>query len=352
MIRASFESDYNNGCLPEILRRLSETNDEKSSGYGFDPYTERAKDRIRKACDMTEAEVHFLVGGTQTNATAIDSLLRGCEGVLSVDTGHINVHESGAVEAFGHKVLVLPGIDGGKMAASQINDYMRKFLADETYPHMVQPGMVYITLPTELGALYSRKELADIYTVCQQYGLRLYVDGARLGYGLMAEGNDIDLPFLAHHCDAFYIGGTKVGALLGEALIYTNTRAPKYIFTIIKRHGALLAKGRVLGLQFDTLFTDDLYFRVSRHAIDMAQALRRVFAKHGLSLGIDSPTNQQFVILSKEQKQRLAEEIAFEIWEPLPNDHLLCRFVTCWATTEADIVALDEALAHILEVNT
>lgn len=352
MIRASFESDYNNGCLPEILRRLSETNDEKSSGYGFDPYTERAKERIRKACDMTEAEVHFLVGGTQTNATAIDSLLQGCEGVLSVDTGHINVHESGAVEAFGHKVLVVPGIDGGKMAASQIDDYMRKFLADETYPHMVQPGMVYITLPTELGALYSCKELADIYAVCQQYGLRLYVDGARLGYGLMAEGNDIDLPFLAHHCDAFYIGGTKVGALLGEALVYTNTRAPKYIFTIIKRHGALLAKGRVLGLQFDTLFTDDLYFRVSRHAIDMAQALRRVFAKHGLSLGIDSPTNQQFVILSKEQKQRLAEEIAFEIWEPLPNDHLLCRFVTCWATTEADIAALDEALAHILEVNT
>lgn len=352
MIRASFESDYNNGCLPEILRRLSETNDEKASGYGFDPYTERAKDRIRKACDMTEAEVHFLVGGTQTNATAIDSLLQGCEGVLSVDTGHINVHESGAVEAFGHKVLVLPGIAGGKMAASQIDDYMRKFLADETYPHMVQPGMVYITLPTELGALYSRKELADIYTVCQQYGLRLYVDGARLGYGLMAEGNDIDLTFLAHHCDAFYIGGTKVGALLGEALVYTNTRAPKYIFTIIKRHSALLAKGRVLGLQFDTLFTDDLYFRVSRHAIDMAQALRKVFAKHGLSLGIDSPTNQQFVILSKEQKQRLAEEIAFEIWEPLPNDHLLCRFVTCWATTEADIAALDEALAHILEVNT
>lgn len=351
MIRASFESDYNNGCLPEILRRLSETNDEKSSGYGFDPYTERAKDRIRKACDMTEAEVHFLVGGTQTNATAIDSLLQGCEGVLSVNTGHINVHESGAVEAFGHKVLVLPGIAGGKMAASQINDYMRKFLADETYPHMVQPGMVYITLPTELGALYSRKELADIYTVCQQYGLRLYVDGARLGYGLMAEGNDIDLPFLAHHCDVFYIGGTKVGALLGEALVYTNTRAPKYIFTIIKRHGALLAKGRVLGLQFDTLFTDDLYFRVSRHAIDMAQALRKVFAKHGLSLGIDSPTNQQFVILSKEQKQRLAEEIAFEIWEPLPNDHLLCRFVTCWATTEADIAALDEALKRTLAAN-
>ena len=348
----SFACDYMEGTHPAILQKLVETNLEKTGGYGLDPYCDAAKEKIKAACGCPEGEVFFLVGGTQTNATAIDSLLQGCEGVLSVDTGHINVHESGAVEAFGHKVLVLPGIAGGKMAASQIDDYMRKFLADKTYPHMVQPGMVYITLPTELGALYSRKELADIYTVCQQYGLRLYVDGARLGYGLMAEGNDIDLPFLAHHCDAFYIGGTKVGALLGEALVYTNTRAPKYIFTIIKRHGALLAKSRVLGLQFDTLFTDDLYFRVSRHAIDMAQALRRVFAKHGLSLGIDSPTNQQFVILSKEQKQQLAEEIAFEIWEPLSDDRLLCRFVTCWATTESDIVALDEALAHILEVNT
>lgn len=301
MIRASFESDYNNGCLPEILRRLSETNDEKSSGYGFDPYTERAKDRIRKACDMTEAEVHFLVGGTQTNATAIDSLLQGCEGVLSVDTGHINVHESGAVEAFGHKVLVLPGIAGGKMAASQINDYMRKFLADETYPHMVQPGMVYITLPTELGALYSRKELADIYTVCQQYGLRLYVDGARLGYGLMAEGNDIDLPFLAHHCDAFYIGGTKVGALLGEALVYTNTRAPKYIFTIIKRHGALLAKGRVLGLQFDTLFTDASTFA----SLDMRSTWPKHCERSSPSMACPSAsTHQPTSSLSSSPKNR------------------------------------------------
>lgn len=349
MIKASFESDYNNGCLPEILQRMAETNAEKCSGYGFDPYTERAKAKIRQACGMEEAEVYFLVGGTQTNATAIDSLLQGCEGALTADTGHINVHESGAVEAFGHKVIALPGDEGGKITARQIDEYMRQFHADETWPHMVQPGMVYITLPTELGALYSRAELEAIYAVCRQHGLRLYVDGARLGYGLMAEGCDIDLPFLAHHCDAFYIGGTKVGALLGEALVYTRVRAPKYVFTIIKRHGALLAKGRVLGLQFDTLFTDNLYFRVSRHAIRMAGKLREVFAKHGLRVGIDSPTNQQFVVLTPRQKELLMREIAFEVWSPTADGRLLCRFVTCWATTEADIVALDEALGRLAQ---
>ena len=350
MARISFESDYDNGCLPEILRRLSESNDEKASGYGFDPYTVRARERIRKACDMEEAEVYFLVGGTQTNATAIDSLLEGCEGVLSAETGHINVHEAGAVEAFGHKVLVLPGDKGGKISASQIDQYMRRFLDDETYPHMVQPSMVYITLPTELGALYSRKELEDIYAVCRRHGLRLYVDGARLGYALTADGNDIDLPFLARHCDAFYIGGTKVGALLGEALVYTrNMRPPRHIFTIIKRHGALLAKGRVLGLQFDVLFTDKLYFRVSRHAIDMAKALREVFIKHRLPLQFDSPTNQQFVILTPRQKELLMQDVAFEVWEQLADGRLVCRFVTSWATTKADIAAIDEALGRILQ---
>ena len=347
MIKASFESDYNNGCLPEILRRLSETNDEKCSGYGFDPYTERAKEKIRAACGMAEAEVYFLVGGTQTNATAIDSLLQGCEGVLTAETGHINVHEAGAVEAFGHKVLVLPGDQGGKITAQQVDEYMRKFHADETWPHMVQPGMVYITLPTELGALYSRSELAAIYDVCRRHELYLYVDGARLGYGLMAEGCDLDLPFLARHCDVFYIGGTKVGAMLGEALVYTNTRAPKYVFTIIKRHGALLAKGRMLGLQFDTLFTENFYFRVARHAIDMAKRLRMVFEKHGLRMAIASPTNQQFVILTPQQKEKLMREIAFEVWDSMEDGRLLCRFVTCWATTEADINALDEALGRL-----
>ena len=347
MKKASFESDYDNGCLPEILQRLTTTNNERTSGYGADPYTERAKAPIRAACEMEEADVHFLVGGTQTNATAIDSLLQGYEGVITAESGHINVHESGAIEAFGHKVLTLPSAEGGKLTAEQIAEYMERFLADETYPHMVQPGMVYITFPTELGALYSRQELADIYATCRRYELRLYIDGARLGYGLMADGNDIDLPYLAHHCDVFYIGGTKVGALLGEALIYTGTRAPKHIFTIIKRHGALLAKGRLLGLQFDTLFSDKLYFRVSRHAIEMAKAVREVLAKHGLPTVGNSPTNQQFVLLTPTQQQQLLQEVAFEVWERRTDGLLLCRFVTSWATTEADITTLDKALSKL-----
>ena len=347
MRKASFESDYDNGCLPEILHRLATTNEERASGYGADPYTERAKARIRAACEMEEADIHFLVGGTQTNATAIDALLRGYEGVLTADTGHINVHESGAVEAFGHKVLALPGAEGGKLTAEQIAEYMDKFLSDETYPHMVQPGMVYITFPTELGALYSRQELTDIYATCRRYDLRLYIDGARLGYGLMADGNDIDLPYLAHHCDMFYIGGTKVGALLGEALVFTHTRAPKPIFTIIKRHGAVLAKGRVLGLQFDTLFSDNLYFRVSRHAIEMAKAVKQLFMKHGLPIVGNSPTNQQFVLLTPTQQQQLLQQVAFEVWERHDDGLLTCRFVTSWATTEADIATLDEALSQL-----
>ena len=348
MIRASFESDYNNGCLPEILRRLSETNDEKASGYGFDPYTEMAKERIRKACDMTEAEVHFLVGGTQTNATAIDSLLQGCEGVLSVDTGHINVHESGAVEAFGHKVLVLPGIAGGKMAASQIDDYMRKFLADETYPHMVQPGMVYISMPTEFGMVYTKEELTAIYSTCQKYDLRLFIDGARLGYGLVSEACDYDLPFLASHCDVFYIGGTKVGAMMGEAVVFSGMKAPKYFFTNVKRHGALLAKGRMLGIQFDTLFTDQLYFNISRHAITMATRIRSIFQKHGIAIAYDSPTNQQFVVLSPTLYDALSKKVAFEIWERKSDTEIICRFVTSWATKEEELDELDHIL-HTLK---
>lgn len=342
----SFESDYNNGAVPEILKRLTDTNDEKSSGYGFDDYTASAAKKIRSLCGMPQADVFFLVGGTQTNATVIDSLLQGCEGVVSADTGHINVHESGAVEAFGHKVLSLPSKDS-KLYANELEEYLRQFHADENHPHMVQPGMVYITLPTEMGLLYNRKELADIYAVCQRYHIFLYVDGARLGYGLCSEANDLDTPFLASHCDVFYIGGTKVGALFGEAVVYTNTRAPRYIFTIIKRHGALLAKGRVLGLQFDTLFTDNLYFRISRHADGMAVRLKEIFAKHGLQMPVDSPTNQQFVTLTTQQKEALMREVKFEVWQPVGDDRLLCRFVTSWATTGHDLEVLDAALTKI-----
>lgn len=339
----SFESDYNNGAVPEILHRLIETNDEKSSGYGFDKYTQSAKEKIRKLCGMPEAEVYFLVGGSQTNTTVIDSLLQGCEGVICTGTGHINVHESGAVEAFGHKVLALPSKDS-KLHAKQLEDYLKAFYEDETYPHMVQPGMVYITFPTELGALYSRQELSDLYDVCKKYHLYLFVDGARLGYGMMSKENDIDMKFLASHCDVFYIGGTKVGAFFGEAVVYTNTRAPKYIFTIIKRHGALLAKGRIAGLQFDTLFTDNLYFRISQHAIDKAMQLKQLFMDHGFKMAYDSPTNQQFVVLPKKVKEALMKKVLFEVWAPIDDDNLVCRFVTSWATTDEDIKVLKEAL--------
>lgn len=339
----SFESDYNNGAAPEILQRLIETNDEKSSGYGYDEYTKSAADKIQKLCGMPEADVYFLIGGTQTNSTVIDSLLQGYEGVVCASSGHINVHESGAVEAFGHKVISLSSKDS-KLYAYDLEKYFSQFYADETYPHMVQPGMVYITFPTELGSLYSRKELADIYDVCKRYHKYLYVDGARLGYALASPQNDIDLPFLASHCDVFYIGGTKVGAMFGEAVVYTNVRASKYIFTIIKRHGALLAKGRMLGIQFDTLFTDDLYFRISKHAIEMAENLKEAFARHGRQMAFDSPTNQQFIVLTGEEKDNLMKDILFEVWEPQGDDKFLCRFVTSWATTEHDLKVLDKSL--------
>lgn len=342
----SFETDYNNGAVPEILQRLLATNDEKTTGYGFDSYCESAKAKIRKACGCPSAEIYFLIGGSQTNSTVIDALTLGCEGAIAPKTGHINVHESGAVEAFGHKVLVIPS-DGSKLTAAGINEYMTAFLADDTYKHMVQPKVVYLTFPTEYGAIYSRKELEEIYSVCRKFDLYLYVDGARLGYGLMSLQSDVDLPFLASHCDAFYIGGTKVGAMFGEAVVFTNISAPKHFFTTIKRHGALLAKGRMLGLQFDTLFTDDLYFRISRHAIEKAEAIKEIFRKHDIPMAFDSPTNQQFVILTKEQRERLMKDVAFEIWEPTADGRLVCRFVTSWATTDAEVQALDQALAAL-----
>lgn len=238
----SFESDYNNGCTPEILRRLADTNDDRTSGYGSDPYCQSAIRRIREAVQMTDADVFFLIGGTQTNATVIDSLLMGCEAVITVETGHIAVHESGAVEAFGHKVITLPAVDS-KLTAATLDRFMDTFTADETASHMVQPGMVYVSMPTELGMVYTRSELASLYEACRRHQLRLYIDGARLGYGLMSDACDYDLPFLARHCDVFYIGGTKVGAMFGEAVVFTGISAPKYFFTTVKRHGALLAKG-------------------------------------------------------------------------------------------------------------
>ena len=343
----SFESDYNNGMLPEILNALGTTNKEKTSGYGFDPYSEAAKEKIREAIDNKNADVFFLVGGTQTNTTVIDSVLMGCEGVIGVDTAHIEVHESGAVEACGHKVITLPG-ENSKLSANTLSAYMETFLADETHPHMVQPGMVYISMPTEFGMVYTKEELTAIYATCQQYGLRLFIDGARLGYGLVSEACDYDLPFLASHCDVFYIGGTKVGAMMGEAVVFSGMKAPKYFFTNVKRHGALLAKGRMLGIQFDTLFTDQLYFNISRHAITMATRIRSIFQKHGIAIAYDSPTNQQFVVLSPTLYDALSKKVAFEIWERKSDTEIICRFVTSWATKEEELDELDHIL-HTLK---
>jgi threonine aldolase len=335
----SFECDYNNGAHPDVLHHLCETNDQQSLTYGFDTWTESAKEKIRKACATPDADIAFLVGGTQSNATVIDGLLQSYEGVIAAECGHINVHEAGAIEASGHKVITLPE-HIGLLHADDLDHYMALLTADESCEHIAQPGMVYLSFPSEYGTLYTARQLADIYQTCQKYGLKLYVDGARLGYGLMAKGNDVTLPYLAQHCDAFYIGGTKVGALCGEAVVFPRGNAPKHFLTIIKRHGALMAKGRVIGLQFDALFSDDLYFRISQHAIDMAEKMKALFRQKGWKFALDSPTNQQFVILPNEEVERLSQNLIFTHWGPADDTHTVCRFVTSWATTDEDMATL------------
>lgn len=341
----SFESDYNNGAHPEVLRRLIETNEEQSQSYGFDKWSNSAREKIRVACQCSEAEIFFLVGGTQTNATVIDGVLTGYEGVIAVNTGHINVHESGAVEANGHKIIILPSHQG-KMTAKDLQDFHDRFYSDPVYEHMVIPGIVYITFPTELGTIYKAYEIEAIYQLCQEYEVPLFIDGARLGYGLMSHECDFDLPWLSQHCDVFYIGGTKVGALCGEAVVFPRKNAPRHFFNIIKQHGALLAKSRLAGIQFDALFTDGLYFDIAHHAIDMSMKMRQLFIETGLSV-TDSPTNQQFVVLTPKQIEQLRKTIAFETWEPIDADHTLCRFVTSWATSKHDIQELASALHNL-----
>lgn len=339
----SFASDYVAGAHPEIIKRLAETNMENLSGYGTDPYCAQAAEKIRQYCHCPEAEVYFLVGGTQTNQIVISTMLQPYEGVIAADSGHVNVHEAGAIEYTGHKVLSLAGKDG-KIATADLENYVARFYADDSYEHMVFPGMVYISFPTEYGTLYSKKELQEIYEVCKKRNLPLFVDGARLGYGLASSENDVTLEELAQLCDVFYIGGTKVGALCGEAVVFTNRRAPKYFVTQIKQHGALLAKGRLLGIQFDTLFTNDLYFKISEHAIHMAEKLKQLFAEKGYRFNLDSPTNQQFIILENEKLQELSGKVDFSVWEKQDEKHTVVRFTTSWSTQEADIEYLSTLL--------
>lgn len=335
----AFECDYLEGAHEKILQRLSETNYEKAPGYGNDSYCESARAKIKEACGCPEADVYFLTGGTQTNAIVIDTMLQKYEGVVTARTGHVNVHEAGAIEYTGHKVLTVPSHEG-KMRADELQDMLDGFWQDVTHEHMVFPGMVYLSYPTEYGTLYSKKELTDIAQVCHRFHIPLYLDGARLGYGLMSKSADLTLPEIAEICDVFYIGGTKVGALCGEAVVFTKNNTPKHFLTMVKQHGAMLAKGRLLGIQFDTLFTDNLYFTVSAHAIEMAEKLKEGLKREGYSFYLDSPTNQQFVILTMKQIGELQKQVSFDLWDKLDKEHQVVRFATSWATKEQDVDAL------------
>ena len=342
----SFECDYNNGACQQVLDNLIRYNNAKPTPYGFDEFSERAKHRIREACGLPDAQIFFLTGGTQTNATTIDSMLYQYEGVICVGSGHINVHEAGAVEFTEHKIITLPETPAGsgKMAAQALNKYLDDYMHDGNKDHAVHPGLVYITFPPEFGTLYTAKELNDIYKVCQGYEIPLYIDGARLGYGLMAGGCDITLPYLARHCDVFYIGGTKIGALCGEAVVFTHQNAHKHFFSIQKQHGALIAKGALIGLQFDALFTDNLYLKLSEHAIRMAMRMKELFRRKGFKFYVDSPTNQQFVVIDNEQVEKLGRKVAFSHFGQTDRHHTICRFVTSWATTEEEINELEHIL--------
>lgn len=334
----SFESDYVEGAHERILQRLIETNLEQLSGYGQDRYCARAKEKIRQACECPGAEIFFMTGGTQTNMITIDALLKSYEGVAAAKTGHVSTHEAGAVEFHGHKVLELPEHQG-KICAKELGALLKSFWQDENHEHMVFPGMVYISHPTEYGTLYTREELKELSSVCRNYKIPLYLDGARLGYGLMSRDTDVTLPVIAEYCDVFYIGGTKVGALCGEALVFTKDNMPGHFTAIAKQHGALLAKGRLLGIQFDTLFTDGLYFEISRHAIDMAGILKDGLDKKGYRRYLESPTNQQFVILENEKYQALKKKAAMGFWEKPDPEHTVVRLATSWATRREDVEA-------------
>lgn len=330
-----FDSDYMEGAHPEVMKRLVETNLEHTTGYGSDAYTAQAKALIRQACGTEDIDVHFLVGGTQTNSTVIDALLMHHQGVLCAETAHINVHESGAIESCGHKVMTLPSYQG-KVKATDVRNYIRDFYADETYEHMVAPGMLYISYPTEYGTIYSKDELTELKQVCDEAKIPLYIDGARLGYGLSCPKADITLPELTQLCHVFYIGGTKCGALFGECVV-AHKGILKHFFPLIKQHGALMAKGRLLGVQFQALFTDDLYLKITRQAVELAMKLRDGFAAKGYPSFIDSPTNQQFFTLPNNVMDRLRENASFETWGTRGATHTNVRFVTSWATTPQDI---------------
>ena len=341
-----FNNDYAEGCHQSILDALVKTNMEQTLGYSEDSYCAAAREKIRKACGNDNLAVHFLVGGTQTNLTVIDAALRPHQGALCASSGHIHVHETGAVEATGHKVLALPSTDG-KITARQVEQAVLAHRADGAFEHIVQPKLVYISNPTELGTLYTKQELEELSAVCQKLGLYLFLDGARLGYGLMAKGNDLTMADIARLCDVFYIGGTKVGALFGEAVVIRNPALAEDFRYIIKQHGGMLAKGRLLGIQFDTLFTDDLYYKISAHADAMADRLRDTLAEIGAPLLVPGTTNQVFAILPDTLLEELAKTVTFSEQERVSETHRAVRFCTSWATKAENVDTLCRKLKEL-----
>lgn len=346
MIR--FNSDYLEGAHPRVLQRLLETNLEQTPGYGEDEYCARARRMLRELCEAPEADVHFLVGGTQTNFTFLSAVLKPWQGVISADTGHIAVHETGAVEATGHKVIAIKN-DDGKLDARAVSEYCRLHFSDESHEHMVMPGAAYVSNPTEVGTLYSRRELTELRETCDRWGLILFLDGARLGYGLASPENDLDLPFLASVCDAFYLGGTKQGLLFGEALVLCNGALKRDFRYMIKQKGGMLAKGRLLGVQFEEVLKDGLYMELSRHAIRLAMKLRDALSGMGIPFLVDSPTNQQFPILPDALLDRLGRDFSYATIEKVDDAHTAVRFCTSWATREADVDSLIGELDRLLK---
>ena len=341
-----FECDYGEGAAPAVLELMQKTNFDQTPGYGEDSYCAAAADKIRALCDAPDAAVHFFVGATQANLTVIDAALKPWQGVLCADSGHIHVHETGAVEATGHKCLALPN-KNGKITARQIRHAVEEHRANASHEHEVQPGMVYISNPTEVGTLYTKAELTDISAACYELGLYLFVDGARMAYGLMSEANDLTLQDYAALCDVFYLGGTKCGALFGEAVVITNDTLKEDFRYAIKQHGGMLAKGRLLGVQFLTILKDNLYFDIARHANEMAFRLRDGFLALGYQFPVPSPSNQQFPVM----KVRTAENLAamgfeFQVERPIDEEHTMYRFVTSWATPESAVDDLLNVLAQ------
>ena len=335
----SFENDYLEGAHPAILNKLVQTNFIQESGYGTDDHTKEAVAKIKDKINCQEASVRFLQGGTQTNQIVIDSMLKPFEGVIAADTGHISVHEAGAIEYTGHKILTIPSSDG-KLIPEHVEKYIDTFYTDSNYEHMVFPGMVYISWPTEYGTIYSKKELEKLSHICRKYKLPLFIDGARLGYGLVSEQSDVTIEDIAELSDVFYIGGTKIGALCGEAVVFTKNNEPKNFTTIIKQHGALMAKGRLIGVQFSELFTNDLYFNISKHAFDMAKMLKQGFLDKNYKLYLDSPTNQQFFIMSNTKIEKLSQKVKFSRWEKYDDKNSVVRFATSWATKRENVELL------------